>query len=205
MTVPRLAQHCAPSIPEFMRKDSLAWAVRDHIEARPPDFRIGSADEPYLLRWFVVRQGQEWLALPEETREAIVADKQHGREQSDRPGDNVFVHQFWRSDDDRALHDHPWPWTTIILDGEYLEHRPADPANPAGPTEIYRRRAGDIVTTPDAETPHRVELLDDVPVTTLFYTGSKIREWGFWCEKGWVHWRDFTAPGDSGQIGRGCE
>lgn len=40
---------------------------------------------------------------------------------------------------------------------------------------------------------------------TLFITGPRIREWGFWCPKGWRHWKEFTAPADSGNIGRGCD
>lgn len=34
--------------------------------------------------------------------------------------------------------------------------------------------------------------------------GEQVREWGFACPKGWVHWRDFVDARDAGQIGRGC-
>ena len=37
---------------------------------------------------------------------------------------NNYVHQFLRSDDDRALHDHPWLFNiSILLHGSYLEER----------------------------------------------------------------------------------
>jgi hypothetical protein len=35
---------------------------------------------------------------------------------------NVYLHHFLRSDDDRALHDHPWINLSLLLDGCYLEH-----------------------------------------------------------------------------------
>lgn len=192
---------------EEQRLGLMRWAHEKHIGPRPPDFRIGSINDPYLLRWFEVRLGREWLRMPADERRRIILDKQHGREQQAigrEFEDNVFVHQFWRSDDDRALHDHPWPWTTIILEGRYIEHLPADAEDPAGPTVQHLRSAGDMIVRHDASAPHRVELIDEPPVTTLFLTGPKEREWGFWCPQGWRHWRKFTANGDSGKIGRGC-
>lgn len=36
--------------------------------------------------------------------------------------------------------------------------------------------------------------------------GPRIREWGFYCmERGWVHWKRFTTPGDPGTTGAGCD
>src|SRR5881392_3402104 len=65
------------------------------IASRPPDFTVGSPDRPYLQRW--------WL-LPR------------------NPVLNVYLHQFLRDDDDRALHDHPWDWCSVLLKGGYCEH-----------------------------------------------------------------------------------
>lgn len=36
---------------------------------------------------------------------------------------NVFLHRFLKSDSD-DLHDHPWPFATLILKGGYWEWRP---------------------------------------------------------------------------------
>ena len=52
---------------------------------------------------------------------------------------------------------------------------------------------------------HRLELIDDEPVWSLFITGPIIREWGFHCPKGWRHWKEFVDSRDIGQVGRGCE
>jgi hypothetical protein len=140
---------------------------------RPPDVIIGGADNPYLKRWHLTPRGND---------------------------EAVYLHHFLRSDDDRALHDHPWPSLSVILEGAYLEHLPQGTA---------LRVEGDLVQrTP--EDAHRVELLRnederEKPVWTLFLVGQRVREWGFHCPKGWVHWRDFTSGEHGELIGRGCE
>lgn len=41
---------------------------------------------------------------------------------------------------------------------------------------------------------------------TLFVTGPVMRQWGFHCpDKGWRHWKEFTAEGKPGEIGPGCD
>lgn len=143
-----------------------AWAA--HIMERAPDFVIGPPDAPYLRRWWVVPRNQ---------------------------GCNVYLHEILPSDDDRALHDHPWPNTSMLLAGRYVEHTPGEKAT--------IREAGSIVSR-EASDAHRLEILPGERAVSLFITGPKSREWGFWCPKGWVHWRDFTA-GDNGElVGRGC-
>lgn len=191
-------------LPDPLRHRLIRWACARHVQDRPPDFIIGSEKEPYLLRWFVFREGRRWRALSEDERQRLF-QKNNPRHDIGE-GRNVYIHRFLRSDDDRALHDHPWPWRTIVLEGEYLEHRPADPNDPSGPTVTHHHRAGDIGTRRSGTEAHRVELIDGKPALTLFVTGRREREWGFWCPvTGWRHWREFTAPGDSGQVGRGCE
>lgn len=161
---------------------------------RPPDVIIGEPD-PYMKRWWIIPKNRFF---------------------------NIYLHHFLRSDDDRALHDHPWWNVSILLTGGYIEHVPADPADPAGPTRTIRRMAPAIAFR-KAEAVHRIELLEDTddpyyeyrleqefkplekPVWTIFITGPKIREWGFWCPKGWVHWKRFTKKtGNVSGVGEGC-
>ncbi|CAN0046040.1 unnamed protein product [Chrysoparadoxa australica] len=189
-------------IDDSTRRQLLTDALQYHNAERPPDFVIGSPRDPYLQRWFVVRKGLAWLSLLPEERRRILAEEDPRDDSAG--GGNLFVHEFLRSDDDRALHDHPWPWTTIILAGHYIEHVPADPDDPAGPTRQILRREGDVVQRA-AHDPHRVELIDQRGVITLFHTSAKVRDWGFWCHWGWRPWWEFVAPDDSGRIGRGCE
>jgi hypothetical protein len=135
---------------------------------RPPDFVIGGGDQPYLRRWWLIPRNR-WF--------------------------NVYLHQFLRSDDDRAQHDHPWCNVSILLRGQYLEH-----AQSGAPR---LRRAGSVVFRRPT-TRHIIELAAG-ECWTLFITGPTVREWGFWCEgTRFVPWRDFTAPSDKGQIGKGC-
>lgn len=132
---------------------------------REPDFVIGNP--PYMLRWWLLPRNDVF---------------------------NVYYHRILKDDDDRALHDHPWPSFSVMVRGRLREI-----------TEQGARivTAGDCVYR-GPEMAHRLELVDGAPAETLFITGPRVREWGFHCPKGWVHWRDFTSPGDSGLIGRGC-
>ena len=90
---------------------------------------------------------------------------------------------------------------------------------PSLPTANTLRRAGALKFR-FGPAPHRVELLgigeamgmapvpDDIPMVcwTLFITGPKVRTWGFHCpEQGWIRWDKFTAAGDAGAVGRGCD
>ena len=62
---------------------------------RPPDFIVGSETDPYLRRWHLLPRNRLF---------------------------NVYLHNFCRSDDDRALHDHPWVNMSVLLSGSYMEH-----------------------------------------------------------------------------------
>ena len=155
-----------------MKSVFLARRIKGLIDRnlkRAPDFIIGDPRRPYMLRWFLIPRNRFF---------------------------NVYHHRILRSDDDRALHDHPWWSLSIVLDGQMLEVLPDD---------VRRQlREGDIVLR-RADSAHRLELRDHAWCHTLFITGPRIREWGFHCPQGWKHWKDFTAPGDSGQVGKGCD
>lgn len=143
------------------------------VARRPPDVVIGGEADPYLLRWHILPRNR-WF--------------------------NVYLHRFVRSDDDRALHDHPAANLSWLLDGSYVEHTIR-----AGGTHVRTpRKAGDWKGR-FAKSAHRVEL-DNGPCWTLFLTGPRTRNWGFFCKDRWVPWQEFTAAKDGkpGEIGRGC-
>lgn len=107
------------------------------------------------------------------------------------------LHVILRSDDDRALHDHPWSFWTFILCGGYWEHQPAnDPDEPFTVSMRVWRSPLSLLYRPTTHL-HRIELKNDKPAVTLVVTGRKIRDWGFACHDGWRNWRLFDA--------RGCE
>lgn len=153
---------------------SLADALIDWAMSREPDRRIGQG---YLHRWYL---------LPR-TESAC----------------NLYLHRFVGSDDDRALHDHPWHSTSMVLRGMCFEHVGRTGSLFVGWTERFTRLAGDVVER-DPETPHRIEIPKGGECWTLFATGPYVREWGFWCASGWRHWREFTDPDNPDHIGRGC-
>lgn len=160
------------------------FLIRRVAQRRPPDFVIGSPKAPYLRRWWVIPRNRFF---------------------------NVYLHHFLRSDDDRALHDHPWINASILLRGAYYEHLQDG-------RRVLRREGAVYLRRPS--TAHRVELLKgyrlrgidlppaeyEHPCWTLFITGPRVRAWGFLCPKGWVPWQQFTAArdGKAGEIGQGC-
>lgn len=141
---------------------------------RPPDFTVWQDQKIYLRRWWVIPRNK-WF--------------------------NTYLHNFCHSDDDRALHDHPWPNCSILLIGSYIEHTPhgifvRHPWRPWAFWRLPMRRA---------TSSHRVELIDGKHVWTLFLTGPVLREWGFHCPSGWVHWRKFVTVKEGGNTaGIGC-
>lgn len=150
---------------------------------RTPDLVIGGAKRPYMRRHWLLPRNRFF---------------------------NVYVHEFLRSDDDRALHDHPWLFNASwLIEGEYLEHTIA-----AGGIHVRTYRKTGAFKFRWGPAPHRVELLEfkrysgewtTEPCWTVFFTGPVVRDWGFHCpERGWVHRRDFADPNDPGEIGKGC-
>ena len=121
-----------------------------------------------------------------------------------RRGWQLALHRWLRSDDDRALHDHCGHNLSILLTGTYVEV-----LSHAWQKRVARRRWPLIPYFRIANTAHRVEL-DCGPVWTLWLRWPPIREWGFWCPKGWKHWkeytstRDYSAPGSVSEVGEGC-
>lgn len=142
------------------------------MQKRRPDVVIGGPDNPYLHRWYMIPRN---------------------------PVLNVYLHKFLRSDDDRALHDHPWVNLSVLLRGEYTEHTIA--AGGVNYRKVYRTGDWKFRWPTDA---HRIELHDGSSIS-LFVTGPRVRTWGFHCPNsvGWRRWTDFVS--NYGEIGKGCD
>ncbi len=95
--------------------------------------------------------------------------------------ENAYLHHFLRSDPE-DMHCHPWDNTTVVINGGYIERTPEG---------IFHRKAGDIVHRKAADIHAIVEI--DRGTTSLFLTGKKVREWGFYSEHGFVPWRYYRA------------
>lgn len=105
------------------------------------------------------------------------------------PRFGVYIHKLCRSDYDRALHNHPWPFISIILRGSYLEVH--DQTNDGLMVRQYHRR-GDILIRP-AEWRHRFVLHGDRPTWTLVIVGRRQQPWGFFLKDGWCWWRKHNS------------
>lgn len=105
---------------------------------------------------------------------------------------NVFLHKFLKSDPD-DVHDHPWPYATLILKGGYYEWTPIfnSKGEKLGETAVWRGPGSFRVC--GASSYHRIELDPDVECWTLFMPGPKQREWGFLTKGKWVQWQDYLA------------
>lgn len=152
--------------------EMLRWANRLMV-ARPPDVTLTLAERPYLQRWWVI------------PRNDVV---------------NVYLHRFLLSDDPRALHDHRGTNQSWLLEGEYDEVVPTRDRPFDGTVERIRRRAGETFDRRATDL-HRIELIDEKPVISLFFIGPIVRNWGFRCpDRRWIDWETFTN-----KIGGGCE
>ena len=109
-------------LPEGIRLAALA-KVESIMAARAPDFVIGNPAAPYLRRWWVI---------PRTFDEG-----------------NIYAHEILRSDEDRALHDHPWDNVSLLLSGSYREVRPkGDDPRVSSALAVTRTQGEVIVRAP---------------------------------------------------------
>ena len=97
---------------------------------------------------------------------------------------NVYLHKFLGSDDDRALHDHPWYSASVVLKGRMIEHLPGG---------VQRPISTGKVTIRSSKFQHRIEIPAGESAVTLFMTGPIVRQWGFICPRGWMHWEQYST------------
>jgi hypothetical protein len=141
---------------------------------RDPDLVIAPDGNPYLYRWHVTPP---------------------------KGPANVYLHVQVADDPERPLHDHPWDNTSVILSGGYKEimSLSAGEPQPKSTTTFYRSK-GDVIFR-RAAWPHRLFLLHGWKYTmTLFTTGPKVREWGFWYPRGWIPYTEVTRVKDGKSV-----
>lgn len=107
----------------------------------------------------------------------------------------VYVHQFFRPDADRDVHDHPWWFGTLVLRGGYLEQVADDPSGLFEDRSRWCLRGG-AHTMPLASAHRIVQVLPET--WTLLLVGRKVGEWGFYVDRSddggrWVPWREYGA------------
>lgn len=113
---------------------------------------------------------------------------------------NVRIHHILRSDDDRHLHDHPWPSTSVVLKGGYWEILPADQEQHPrlDSTDFLHiwRGPGSVVTR-KATDRHLLELPEGQTAWSMFIMGPVEQKWGFYTEDDKVYWREYLNDWDT--------
>lgn len=164
------------TLPPWLLRKLLRHHI-DYTSSHPMDFRIppDTSVPVYMERWW--RVARNWAS-------------------------NCYFHIVRRSDDDRALHDHPWFSFSIVLDGGYYEHT----IDAGG---IHRKvwfGPGKMKFRPSGQYAHRLELPMDpylgndygeLPARTIFITGPVLRRWGFHDTAQWVDAYDWDAYCDA--------
>lgn len=125
-----------------------------------------TSDEPYLERYYLFLKERDSFPF------------------------NIFLHKFLKSDPD-DVHDHPWPYFTIILKGGYWEWVPQFDGQGKKTGEIAHWRGPGSFRWCSAESYHRIELDPNVTAWTLFMPGPKQRDWGFLVKNKWIQWEQY--------------
>lgn len=102
--------------------------------------RLGRAECPYARRWIV-----------------------------QTPAGSLRLHRWYHSDDERAMHDHPWWFVTLVLQGGYTDCAEHASDHLTRGSVRYRSALHRHYVVPDQG-----------GATTLLVTGPTTRRWGFW-------------------------
>lgn len=147
----------------------IGWKVLAHIVSKPwvanaiikqakktPYMHIwrDKSDELYMARWWFFNKYTK-------------RDNRDSAKYSWLP--SIRVHCICLADTDDHLHDHPWDARTIILKGWYMEEK-EDGKRLMAPGDTGPIKAGDF---------HRIDMVSDGGVYTLFFTWKWMEEWGF--------------------------
>ena len=137
-----------------------------------PHFVVMDGEQVYLRRWWIIPRNRFF---------------------------NVYLHNFQGSDNDRALHDHPWHSFSIMLKGHLVEHTAAADYVSEGNTETKDITARQM-NYRKPEFLHRLELVSP-QAWTIFITGPTVRVWGFLMPSGkWLRFNVFLAAMENRDI-----
>jgi hypothetical protein len=105
---------------------------------------------------------------------------------------NVFIHKFLKSDPD-DVHDHPWPYATLILRGGYYEWIPNFDSQGRKFSETRKWRGPGHFRICGANSYHRIELDPNVTCWSMFMPGPQQRQWGFLVNNKWIESEQYLA------------
>lgn len=119
------------------------------------------SDEPYLERYYLFLKDRKTFPF------------------------NIFLHKFLKGDPD-DVHDHPWPYATLILCGGYYEWTAEFNSKGEKIGETRHWRGPGHFRVCNEKSFHRIELKSGVDCWTLFMPGPQKRDWGFLVKNKWI-------------------
>lgn len=135
----------------------------------------------------------------------------------------VYVHRMDGPDPGLDLHDHPWPFLSLVLRGGYVEER-ANTRQACGLAEagerLTRLHSERFHWEPDyhrgarqtrslfswrlmrLDECHRITHLlnSDRSTWTLVFRGRRVRRWGFYLPDGWMDWKEYDDTRRRGDL-----
>jgi hypothetical protein len=104
----------------------------------------------------------------------------------------IMLHRIFRPDNQRDLHNHPWPFFSILLRGQYTEQY-RDGADDQPDSEVLQHRRVRWINWKGLRSRHRIAWCSRSPIWTLVFTGRKSRTWGFFVEDGtrFIKWTEY--------------
>jgi hypothetical protein len=140
------------------------------------------------MKWFLnllERMGRKRIVMDRQSDEPYLERYYLFLKDRDRFPFNVFLHKFLKGDPD-DVHDHPWPYATLILKGGYYEWLPQFDSKGNKIAEMCVWRGPGSFRVCRANSYHRIELDPSVTAWTLFMPGPKKRDWGFLVNNRWI-------------------
>jgi hypothetical protein len=166
------------SLQEYIHK--FLWKL---TEKYPNRTRIIQVDgDKYLKRFYITPRRLD----------------ENGEKTGKYVGYGIYLHYFYRGDNDRELHNHPWEKSlSFILCGGYNEERKDNVANKIITRKIKPFTFNFIKNTDF----HRVTLMPNTKhVWTLFFSGKRVQDWGFLDPETnqYIKHEDFVGKNDRG-------
>lgn len=101
----------------------------------------------------------------------------------------IYLHDIHEDDGDRAPHNHPWSFASIVLRGYYTERLYPDPIGQPG-HYVLQTHARHSLHTMGRNAAHRI--VHAAPgLKTLIITGPRQASWGFFVDGRHIDWADY--------------
>lgn len=146
------------------------------------------------MNWFAKLIRKIFLVKEIVSREGFVHFRRYRLLQT--PWFAIYIHQIARSDMDLDPHDHPWNFTSVILEGCYQEDSWYPPAFDKRHIRTYY--SGDVIEH-RAEDAHKLTLVSR-EVWTLVFTSGRDRYWGYRTPIGWIGHKEYRQLKNEGKL-----